>query len=87
MNSIFPIITPGRIIVFPLIQTSFPIFTFFVYSNSEFLAIISSIGWIAHNKATFGPIVTLSPILILFSSSNTKLQKLLKFFPIVTLYP
>ena len=85
--TLFQIFIPGNITVLPLIQTSFPIDTFFAYSNSEFLDIMSSIGWSAHNIVTFGPIVTLSPILISFSSNIIKLKKLLKFWLIFRLYP
>ena len=64
----FPILTPGRMIVFPPIQQSFKIVTSLAYSSPSRLD-WSSVSWVAAKMLTPGPNETLSPIFTMPQSS------------------
>ncbi|KAH6954832.1 hypothetical protein DER45DRAFT_316382 [Fusarium avenaceum] len=68
-----PIVTPGRMVTPPPIQQSSPILIGYAYSISC-LRLATSVSCVAVEIITLGPIMTLSPIVIIAESSTVKLK-------------
>ena len=85
-TTLLPIVTPGNIIAPPPIHTSSPI-VIDGCAHSVFLLSIALMGCVAANICTFGPSLTLLPIVTFAQSVIVQLKLAKKLRPMCILNP